>query len=156
VGGAICYDYDFPYLAAKFGKAGADIMALPSSDWRGIDPIHTEMAAYRAIEQGHSVIRSTRFGLSAAITPYGEMVARMSSFDNNDKIMVTTVPKEGYYHDSTRLLETFSFTSISDSLYLLSEWVYLAAKCKRRKARHTAYSSCPAGYLPCTRPLAAS
>jgi apolipoprotein N-acyltransferase len=57
VGGAICYDYDFPYLAAEWGSLGTDLVALPSSDWRGIDPIHTQMAACRAIEQGQSVLR---------------------------------------------------------------------------------------------------
>lgn len=91
--GAICYDYDFPYLARAIGKQKADIVALPSSDWRGIDPIHTKMAAFRAVEQGHSVLRSTRFGLSAAINPYGEMQAQMSSFDDHDKIMVAHLPK---------------------------------------------------------------
>jgi len=97
VGGAICYDYDFPYLAKAFGKANADIVALPSSDWRGIDPIHTKMAAVRAIEQGHSVLRSTRFGLSAAINPIGELVSQMSSWDHNDKIMLSHLPDKGVF-----------------------------------------------------------
>jgi apolipoprotein N-acyltransferase len=92
ISGAICYDYDFPYLAKEIGQLKADIVAIPSSDWRGIDPLHSQMAAFRAIEQGHSIIRSTRFGLSAAITPYGEMVAQMSSFDKNDKIMTAELP----------------------------------------------------------------
>lgn len=95
VGAAICYDYDFPYLAKGYGELGADIVMLPSSDWRGIDPVHTEMAAFRAVEQGHSVLRSTRFGLSAAITPYGEMASQMSSFDDNDKIMYAQLPTKG-------------------------------------------------------------
>ena len=85
VGAAICYDYDFPYLAKGYGELGADMVILPSSDWRGIDPVHTEMAAFRAVEQGHSVLRSTRFGLSAAITPYGEMVSQMSSFTHDPR-----------------------------------------------------------------------
>ena len=93
LGGAICYDYDFPYLAKENRKANADIVALPSSDWRGIDPIHTEMARLRAIEQGHSILRSTRFGLSAGITPYGDFVSKMTAFDNHDKIMITELPK---------------------------------------------------------------
>jgi apolipoprotein N-acyltransferase len=92
LGGAICYDYDFPYLAKEYGKIGADIIALPSSDWRGIDPLHTRMASFRALEQGHSILRSTRFGLSAGITPYGEMTNKMSSFDTNDKIMMAQLP----------------------------------------------------------------
>ncbi len=95
VSGAICYDYDFPYLAREIGQLKADIVAIPSSDWKGIDPLHSQMAAFRAIEQGHSIVRSTRFGLSAAITPYGEMVAQMSSFDENDKIMMAELPVKG-------------------------------------------------------------
>ncbi len=92
IGGAICYDYDFPYLAKKNMNANVDIVTLPSSDWRGIDPLHTKMACFRAIEQGHSIIRSTRFGLSAAINPYGEMIANLSSFDINDKILISDIP----------------------------------------------------------------
>ena len=95
LGGAICYDYDFPYLSKNYGGINADIVALPSSDWRGIDPLHTRMAAFRAIEQGHSILRSTRFGLSAAINPYGEMLSQMSSFDDNNKIMVSQLPRKG-------------------------------------------------------------
>jgi len=110
IGGAICYDYDFPYLAKGFGKLNADIVAVPSSDWRGIDPLHTRMAAFRAVEQGHSIVRSTRFGLSAAITPYGEMISQMSSFDNNDKIMIAHLPVKG--------VTTF-YTVIGDSFVYL-------------------------------------
>jgi apolipoprotein N-acyltransferase len=95
VGGAICYDYDFPYIAREYGKLNADIVAVPSSDWRGIDPLHTRMAAFRAIEQGHSIIRSTRFGLSAIISPYGEMLGQSSSFDTNNKILISNVPMKG-------------------------------------------------------------
>lgn len=93
IGGAICYDYDFPYLAKKNSQAQVDVLCLPASDWRGIDPIHTQMASFRAIEQGHAIIRSTRSGLSAIINPHGEMKAQMSSFDSNDKILVANVSK---------------------------------------------------------------
>ncbi len=110
VAAAICYDYDFPYLAKGYGAIGADMVILPSSDWRGIDPLHTEMAAFRAVEQGHSILRSTRFGLSAGITPYGEMVSQMSSFDNNDKIMYSQLPTKGV---------TTLFSVIQDSFVYL-------------------------------------
>ncbi len=92
IGGAICYDFDYPYIAKAFGKLNANIVAIPSSDWRGIDPLHTRMAAFRAIEQGNSLLRSTRFGLSAAINPYGEMTAQQSSFDRHNKIMIAELP----------------------------------------------------------------
>jgi apolipoprotein N-acyltransferase len=92
IGSAICYDFDYPYIAKAFGQLNANIVAIPSSDWRGIDPLHTRMAAFRAIEQGYSLLRSTRFGLSAAINPLGEMTAQQSSFDIHDKIMLAELP----------------------------------------------------------------
>lgn len=93
---AICYDYDSPALAIEQARAGADIVALPSSDWRGIDPIHTQMAAVRAIETGHSIVRSTRWGLSAAIDPAGRLVAWRSSFDDTtDGVMTGRLPRSG-------------------------------------------------------------
>ncbi len=92
MGGAICYDYAFPYIARAFGHLKADIVALPASDWRGIDPLHTRMAAFRAVEQGHAIIRSTRFGLSAVVSPYGELLGQASSFDDNNKVLVSSVP----------------------------------------------------------------
>jgi hypothetical protein len=52
IAGAICYDYDFPYFAKALGRQGADIVALPSSDWRGIDPIHTKMAPSERSNRG--------------------------------------------------------------------------------------------------------
>lgn len=112
IGAAICYDYDFPYLAKEYGELGADVVIVPSSDWRGIDPVHTKMAAFRAVEQGHSVLRSTRFGLSAAITPYGEMVSQMSSFDDNDKIMYSQLPTKGVISLYSIIQDSFVYLCI--------------------------------------------
>lgn len=120
IGGAICYDYDFPYLAKGFSLLDADIVVVPSSDWRGIDPIHTEMAAFRAIEQGHSIVRSTRFGLSAAITPYGEMIAQMSSFDKNNKIMIAHLPTKRIITVYSIIGDSFVYLCIGLIIFLLS------------------------------------
>lgn len=92
LGKAICYDFDFPGLAREIAAMDAHIVALPSSDWRGIDPIHTQMAALRAIEGGFSLVRSTRWGLSAAVDPYGRFRAWRSDFDNGEKILVAQLP----------------------------------------------------------------
>lgn len=120
IGGAICYDYDFPYLAKGFSQLDADIVVVPSSDWRGIDPIHTKMAAFRAIEQGHSIVRSTRFGLSAAITPYGEMIAQMSSFDENDKIMIVHLPTKKVTTVYSMIGDSFVYLCIGLIIFILS------------------------------------
>ncbi|MCE9580000.1 MAG: hypothetical protein K8W52_43190 [Deltaproteobacteria bacterium] len=93
--GALCYDYDFPAIAAGHGELDVDVVALPSSDWRGIDPIHTQMAAVRAIEQGVSILRSTRFGLSAGIDPVGRLRAWSSSFETPERVMIVDLPRHG-------------------------------------------------------------
>lgn len=111
IGTAICYDYDYPALARGYGKLDADLVVVPSSDWRGIDPVHTQMAALRAIENGHSILRSTRMGLSAGIDPYGRMQGLMSHFDSAEKILMTTLPVEG---------RTTLYTWIGDVVVLLS------------------------------------
>jgi apolipoprotein N-acyltransferase len=95
LGGALCYDYDFPALAREHGLLGLDLVALPSSDWRGIDPIHTQMAALRAIEQGFSIVRSTRFGLSAGIDRFGRLRAQQSAFDAGDAVLLMDLPRHG-------------------------------------------------------------
>ncbi len=95
VSGALCYDYDFPRLGLAHALAGVDLVALPSSDWRGIDPIHTEMATLRAIEGGHSVLRSTRFGLSAGIDPHGRVRGWLSHWDDGDRVLVVSLPRHG-------------------------------------------------------------
>jgi apolipoprotein N-acyltransferase len=93
--GAICYDYDFPALALQQARLGLDLAVVPSSDWRGIDPIHTQMASLRAIEGGFSLLRSTRFGLTAAFDPYGRPRAWQSSFDSGERLVLSALPRRG-------------------------------------------------------------
>lgn len=123
IGGAICYDYDFPYLARENMQAGVDIVSLPSSDWRGIDPIHTQMASFRAIEQGHSIIRSTRFGLSAVIGPYGNMISQMSSFDKNDKILIANIPLKGIKTIYSMIGDIFVYANIGFLIIILAQLI---------------------------------
>lgn len=93
--GAICYDYDFPSLALQQARLGLDLAVVPSSDWRGIDPIHTQMASVRAIEGGFSLLRSTRFGLTGAYDPYGRARAWESSFDSSERVVIAALPRTG-------------------------------------------------------------
>jgi apolipoprotein N-acyltransferase len=95
IAGAICYDYDFPRLVLAHAERRVDLVALPSSDWRGIDPIHTQMAALRAIEGGHSILRSTRWGLSAGIDPEGRLRGSVSHFDDAGRLLLVRLPRTG-------------------------------------------------------------
>lgn len=92
---ALCYDYDFPAHALESARKGLDLAVVPSSDWRGIDPIHTQMASLRAIENGFSLLRPTRWGLTAAFDPWGRVRAWESSFDSSEQVVIAAVPRHG-------------------------------------------------------------
>ncbi|MBK7534905.1 MAG: hypothetical protein IPI49_05880 [Myxococcales bacterium] len=92
--GAICYDFDFSETALAYGRLRAGLVALPSSDWRGIDPYHTQMARIGAISGGFSLVRPVRAATSAAFDAYGRARATMSGFEDNERILLATVPTE--------------------------------------------------------------
>src|SRR5512136_2865834 len=48
----ICFDADSVQLLHQAGQLSADLVLVPSNDWRAIDPWHTQIAVFRAVEQG--------------------------------------------------------------------------------------------------------
>ncbi len=92
---AICYDMDFPKLLAQAGAQHADVVLSPASDWRAIDPRHTEMASFRAIEQGFNLSRQSNGGLSAAYDYQGRRLASMDQYQSTDLTLVAQLPTRG-------------------------------------------------------------
>ncbi len=131
--GAVCYDYDFPYLAAGHARLGAGVVAVPSSDWRGIDPIHTQMAAVRAIEGGFSIVRSTRMGLSAGIDPHGRLRGWLSSNESSDRLLIVTLPASGVVTVYSRIGDALVYVGIG---YVL--WAAASTLRRRREVRAAA------------------
>jgi apolipoprotein N-acyltransferase len=90
--GLICYDADYPAIVQQAGRNGTGLMLDPSSDWLEIDPVHTHMAVFRAVENGTSLVRQTEGGLSIAVDPYGRVLAQSDYFGATDRTMVAQVP----------------------------------------------------------------
>jgi len=88
----ICFDMDFPWIVRETGRARADLLLVPASDWREIGRIHLAMAVFRAVENGAAMVRSTRWGHSAATDPYGRVLSFMDDFATRDGAMVAQVP----------------------------------------------------------------
>lgn len=74
VGLAICYDMDFQALAREV--SGARIVLVPGSDWLAIDPLHPNMVALRAVENGYAVLRPSRESDSVAFDGFGREIGR--------------------------------------------------------------------------------
>jgi apolipoprotein N-acyltransferase len=91
----ICYDADFPRLLAQAGDLRADIVLDPSNDWKAIDPWHTRMASFRAIEQGFNLVRQASLGLSAAFDYEGRQLSSMDHYVAEDRTLITQVPTRG-------------------------------------------------------------
>ena len=75
----ICYDAVVPDLAIQAVRAGADLIVTLSNDaWfaTGEGPhLHLVVSAFRSLETRRSQVRATNTGISAIISPTGELLA---------------------------------------------------------------------------------
>lgn len=126
--GAICYDYDFPYLGLENAKLNPGLVVVPSSDWKGIDPIHSQMASLRAIEGGYSLLRPTRFGLSVAYDFKGRVRGWQSANEEGPGIMIANVP--------TKPVQTLYKAAGDWLVYLAIIFLFVIALLPRPMLRH--------------------
>jgi apolipoprotein N-acyltransferase len=92
---SICYDADFPQLMRQLGSGDADILLLPSGDWKEVSPYHAQMAIVRAIENGTNLLRPVSGAVSIATDFNGKVLAQRNYFDEGEKIVVGYLPVEG-------------------------------------------------------------
>ncbi|MET0403816.1 MAG: nitrilase-related carbon-nitrogen hydrolase [Cystobacter sp.] len=117
LGGAICFDGDFPQAFARASERGMELLLLPSSDWKGISPLHTQQAVFRAVEQGFSLVRQVNQGLSVAVDGYGRVYGELDHFTAEERVLRAELP--------VGRVPTL-YARIGDSVGLLSGLVALA------------------------------
>ncbi len=117
----ICFDADFPQLLAQAGDLQADIVLDPSNDWKAIDPWHTQMAGFRAIEQGVNLVRQTSLGLSAAFDYQGHVLASMDHYSATERTLVSQVPTRGVRTPYARFGDWFAWASLA-GVVVLAAW----------------------------------
>jgi apolipoprotein N-acyltransferase len=109
LGAAICFDMDFPGLLKQAGRRETDILLVPSNDWREIDPWHSHMARFRAIEQGFNMVRQASNGLSLASDYQRRVLAAMDHFVTDQRSLVAYVPGKGVRTVYSRIGDMFSW-----------------------------------------------
>jgi apolipoprotein N-acyltransferase len=81
----ICFESAFPSIARTFTDAGADVLINISNDgYLGQTPVlrqHLANAVFRAVENRRDVLRVTNTGISARISPRGEVSDATGSFE---------------------------------------------------------------------------
>ena len=90
--GIICWDTNFPNAVRQVGQQQADILLSPSKEWDGINPMHAEMAVFRAIENGAALIRQTDEGLSIVVDGYGRTLASGEGLAADGNNLLVEVP----------------------------------------------------------------
>ncbi|HEX2456959.1 MAG TPA: nitrilase-related carbon-nitrogen hydrolase [Vicinamibacterales bacterium] len=90
--GAICFDGDFPQFIRQAGQGAADLFIIPANEWKTIKTLHSQMAIFRAIENGVPMIRPAASGLSTAVDAWGRVLAVSDYFAQGDRTMTAQVP----------------------------------------------------------------
>jgi apolipoprotein N-acyltransferase len=89
--------------------------------------MHTRMAVMRAVENGVSLVRQTRSGLSGAYDYTGRPLAAMDAFLAFDQALVAQVPVHGVRTVYASVGDVFAWAD-------LAAWVGLAVWAVRRHA----------------------
>jgi apolipoprotein N-acyltransferase len=80
----ICFDASFPKLVRQAGRAGTDILLVPSSDWKQVTDALGQQATLRAVENGMSMVRPARQGTSLAVDHQGRVLGQDASWYRAD------------------------------------------------------------------------
>ncbi len=85
----ICFESAFPAIASTFSERGADVLINIANDgYLGRTPVirqHLANVVLRAVETGRPVLRVTNTGISARITPRGEVLDATRSFETGTR-----------------------------------------------------------------------
>jgi apolipoprotein N-acyltransferase len=109
----ICYDADFPELVRQAGTAGADLLLVPASDWQEVKATHTQMATFRAVENGVTLVRPTRQGISLAVDPQGRVLAAADYYAADRAAIVAAVPTRGVATLYARIGDSCGYLSLA-------------------------------------------
>jgi apolipoprotein N-acyltransferase len=113
---AVCYDMDFPPLIHQVGRARADTILVPASDNKAIVHLHHIQAVFRAVENGVSMLRAARWGMSSAVDPFGRTLATMDDSLANQKTMVAQLPTSGVATIYSRIGDLFAWLCVAGLL----------------------------------------
>ncbi len=124
----ICYEAIFPgYVAEAVGKGAELIVTLSNDSWFGTSAgpkLHLTLAAFRSIETRLPQVRATNSGISAYISPTGEIVREVQT-GQRAGVLMTIPPTE---HIGTLMVawgDWFGPTALVSGVVLLLAQVLL-------------------------------
>jgi apolipoprotein N-acyltransferase len=83
LGGAVCYEVVYPWIARAEARAGADVLFTLTNDaWygrAGAQRQHWQAAVLRAVETGRPLVRAAITGISGAVGPDGRVLVTIAA-----------------------------------------------------------------------------
>lgn len=95
LGAAIAFDMDFPGFLLQAGRKHADLLLVPENEYPQIDPMHSRMALYRAVENGFNLLLHASQSLSLACDYQGRLYGIMDHYHAGDRVLVAQLPTRG-------------------------------------------------------------
>lgn len=118
----ICYEDILPWMSREGTALGADLLVNITNDaWFGGGVAlsqHHLLAAFRAIENRRSLVRSTNTGLTGIIDPFGKTFAELPK--NTDGTLLAQVPISRYRSLYTQFFGGFWPSALAALLALLA------------------------------------
>ncbi len=127
IASVICADLDYPSLIHQAGTHNTDLLLIPAQDWAAVDPLHTYMAVFRAIENGTSMIKGTGGGLSIAVDPYGRTINTFDYFSSTQKQMISCLSIKGVVTMYSQISDAFAWLCIG-GFFIMSGWGYVVGR----------------------------
>ena len=118
ISAVICWDTDFPQTIAQAGAQDVDILLSVAADWEGIDPLHGQMATFRAVENGMAVVRQAQGGWSVMVDGYGRILSSASGPVHQQSALVPTAGVSALY---PQLGDALGWLSLL-GLFMLAGW----------------------------------
>jgi apolipoprotein N-acyltransferase len=117
VGAMICQDDNFSSLTRRYGRLKTPLILCPTADWTTIKAAHLQAVRARAIECHYAIARGAANGISAIISPDGQVLARHDHYQSGPGMVIADVP---LYNDITPFSRFGHWPMLIVSILLLS------------------------------------
>lgn len=130
--GVICWDTDYPGVIRQAGQQGVDILLSPAYIGPEMGELHADMAAFRAIENGVTVVRHADQGISRYIDPFGQELAS-ADHAADEWMIVTDIPTMGTTTLYPRIGDIVGQLAVL-GFVLMAGWAIVAGRRRKNQA----------------------
>ena len=134
LGMIICYDLDFTDSARQVARAGAQLVAVPSFDWKKIASKHYTHLVFRAVENRVAMVKADVGFDSAIIDPSGRILERTVTPKPEADILIADLPLGSGDAPLIRLGDWFGYLAVAGMLAFVAFDLIVARARSRRQA----------------------